>query len=84
MAGLVLPYVFNPDRGDLRGKTGFTYAASCILGAAVSWYLVPEMKGRSVAEINLMFEEKLVARNFKSWRPEMRNAAGSTGAQPEV
>ncbi|KAJ4363590.1 hypothetical protein N0V83_009886 [Neocucurbitaria cava] len=60
VSGLVLPYVFNPDEGNLRGKTGFTYAASCLVGAAVSWWLVPEMKGRSVEEIDRMFEEGLV------------------------
>lgn len=68
VAGLVLPYVFNPDEGDLRGKTGFTYAASCLVGAVVSWYLVPEMKGRSVGEIDRMFESGLRAREFKRWR----------------
>lgn len=70
VAGLALPYVFNPDEGNLRGKTGFTYAASCLLGAAVSWYIVPEMKGRSVAEINQMFEEGVPARHFKRWKVE--------------
>jgi hypothetical protein len=54
----------------LRGKTGLTYAASCLLGAAVSWYLVPEMKGRSVAEINQMFEEGVPARQFKRCKVE--------------
>jgi hypothetical protein len=70
VSGLALPYVFNPDEGNLRGKTGFTYAASCLLGAAVSWYLVPEMKGRSVAEINQMFEEGVPARQFKRCKVE--------------
>jgi hypothetical protein len=67
-AGLALPYVFNPDEGNLRGKTGFTYAVSCLIGAAVSWYIIPEMKGRNVNEIDRMFEEKVPARQFKSWR----------------
>ncbi|KAL6702488.1 hypothetical protein ACN47E_001613 [Coniothyrium glycines] len=67
VAGVVLPYVFNPDQGDLRGKTGFTYAASCVLGVLVTWYMVPEMKGRSVADIDRMFEENVSARGFKTW-----------------
>jgi hypothetical protein len=68
VAGVALPYVFNPDEGNLRGKTGFTYAVSCALGAVVSWYIVPEMKGRSVREIDAMFNEGIAARKFKSWR----------------
>lgn len=69
-SGLALPYIFNPDEGNLRGKTGFTYLATCLAGAAVAWYLIPEMKGRSVADIDRMFELKLDARRFKSWKSE--------------
>lgn len=70
ISGLALPYVFNPDEGNLRGKTGFTYTATCLIGAAVAWYLIPEMKGRSVAEIDRMFELKLGARQFSGWKSE--------------
>jgi hypothetical protein len=69
-AGLALPYVFNPDEGNLRGKIGFTYAASCLVGAGISWLVVPEMKGRSVGEIDGMFEAGLPARKCGSWRKE--------------
>lgn len=70
VSGLALPYVFNPDEGNLRGKTGFTYLATCLVGAVVAWKLIPEMKGRSVAEIDRMFELRLDARQFKGWRSE--------------
>jgi hypothetical protein len=70
VSGLCLPYVFNPDEGNLRGKTGFTYAASCAVGVVISYFLIPEMKGRSVNEIDRMFELKLGAREFKKWKPE--------------
>ena len=69
-SGVALPYVFNPDEGNIRGKTGFTYFISCLAGTAVAWWLIPEMKGRSVAEIDRMFELKLGARQFKSWKSE--------------
>lgn len=74
ISGLVLPYVFNPDEGNLRGKTGFTYAASCLLGTAVAWWLIPEMKGRNVAEIDRMFELGLKGRQFKGWKSESNEA----------
>jgi hypothetical protein len=70
VSGLCLPYVFNPDEGNLRGKTGFTYAASCLVGLVISYYIIPEMKGRSVNEIDRMFELKLGAREFGKWGPE--------------
>ncbi|OAK97185.1 MFS general substrate transporter [Phaeosphaeriaceae sp. SRC1lsM3a] len=70
ISGLVLPYVFNPDEGNLRGKTGYTYAGACFMGVVVSYFLIPEMKGRTINEIDRMFELKLKAREFKHWAPE--------------
>jgi MFS family permease len=81
VAGVALPYVFNPDEGNLRGKTGFTYAASCALGAVVSWYIVPEMKGMSVREIDAMFNEGIAARKFKSWRETGTEVPGSQASE---
>ncbi|PSN73878.1 MFS general substrate transporter [Corynespora cassiicola Philippines] len=68
VSGVVLPYIFNPDEGNLRGKTGFTYVGASLAGLAVSWFLVPEMKGRTVGEIDRMFELGLPARQFRHWR----------------
>jgi len=69
-SGIALPYVFNPDEGNLRGKVGFTYVGTCIIGVAVSWYLIPEMKGRTVGDIDRMFELNLPARQFKTWKAD--------------
>jgi hypothetical protein len=74
VAGLVLPYEFNPDQGNLRGKVGFVFGASTLLGALVSWYIIPEMKGRSVGEIDRMFEEGVKAKDFKKWRAPEESA----------
>jgi hypothetical protein len=79
VSGLCLPYVFNPDQGNLRGKTGYTYAASCMVGVVVSYFIIPEMKGRSINEIDRMFEEKVSARKFKSWTSDK----GRTSPEPE-
>ncbi|MBE3041165.1 MFS transporter [Candidatus Bathyarchaeota archaeon] len=65
--GIILPYIFNPDAGNLKGKTGFVYTGFCVMGAVVAWRWVPEMKDRSAAEIDAMFEAKLEARKFKTW-----------------
>ncbi|KAF2200888.1 proton myo-inositol cotransporter [Delitschia confertaspora ATCC 74209] len=62
--GVALPYIFNPDQGDLKAKTGFIFAATCAAAAVVSWCCVPEMKGRSAREIDRMFELGLGAREF--------------------
>ena len=63
----VLPYVFNPDAGNLRAKTGFVYTGLCAMAAILTWFYVPEMKGRNALEIDHMFDLKLKAREFKRW-----------------
>jgi len=65
--GFVLPYIFNPDQGNLRAKTGFVFAGLCILGVVTTFFTVPEMKGRTPAEIDRMFELGLSARKFHTW-----------------
>ena len=68
LMSFVLPYIFNTDAGNLKAKTGFIFAGLCVISAAVSWLYVPEMKGRSVDEIDHMFRLGLRARGFKKWR----------------
>ncbi|KAK6067809.1 Alpha-glucosides permease MPH3-like protein 3 [Seiridium cupressi] len=64
---IALPYIFNPDAGNLGAKTGFVFAGLCLVGTLVSWLVIPEMKGRDHAEIEKMFELGIRTRNFKSW-----------------
>lgn len=65
--GFIVPLIFNPDAGALGAKTGFVYAGCCLVALVLSFQYVPEMKGRTAAEIDAMFDQKLPARRFKSW-----------------
>lgn len=69
---LILPYIYNPDSGNLRAMTGFVYAGFCLLAVAGTWVLVPEMKGRSVGEIDVMFEMKVSTRDFARTKVKYR------------
>lgn len=46
-------------------KTGLFYAGTNLLCNIWCWYRLPETKGRSFGEIDLMFENKVPARKFK-------------------
>lgn len=83
--GFFLPYVFNTDQGNLGSKTGFMYAGLCAVGLVVTFLYVPEMKGRTTAEIDRMFELQLPARQFRHWKSDpsgvgmgMGDGAGSS------
>ena len=65
--GFVLPYIFNPDQGNLKAKTGFVYGGFSAAAVVISWFVIPEMKGRSFVEIDRMFEERVAAREFEGY-----------------
>ncbi|OAQ58821.1 proton myo-inositol cotransporter protein [Pochonia chlamydosporia 170] len=66
----VLPFIFNPDSGDLGVRTGFVFAGTCVIAFALTWFFLPEMKGRSTLELDQMFNLDLPAKEFKKWRRE--------------
>ncbi|CAO2654658.1 Nn.00g113910.m01.CDS01 [Neocucurbitaria sp. VM-36] len=76
----VLPYLYNPDAANLKAKTGFVFAGTSLLAGVITWLVVPEMKGRSVMEIDRLFEDGVRARGSGKWRVgegdgEVRRAA---------
>ncbi|KAF2240968.1 MFS general substrate transporter [Trematosphaeria pertusa] len=64
----VLPYLYNPDAADLQAKTGFVFTGACVVAAVATYFIVPEMKGRSPMEIDHLFEERVSARKSAGWR----------------
>lgn len=60
----VVPYMFNTDEGNLGARTGFVFAALCVLGAVVVFMEFPKTKGRSYRELDEMFDCKVPARKF--------------------
>ncbi|KAK8140026.1 MFS transporter fmqE [Apiospora sp. TS-2023a] len=64
---IVLPYIFNPDAGALGAKTAFVYTGLCAFALAATWLWVPELKGRSMMDIDTMFELRLPTRQFERW-----------------
>ncbi|KAG5813100.1 hypothetical protein H9Q74_008110 [Fusarium xylarioides] len=61
---IVLPYIFNRDGANLRGKTGFIFAVLSGFACFISWLCVPEMGGLTPQEIDEKFEALLSARQF--------------------
>lgn len=66
--GVVLPFVYNPDAGNLGAKVGFVFVGLCSLAVAMTWFQLPEMRGRSIRDINQMFSLKLATREFSHWK----------------
>ncbi|EON67630.1 hypothetical protein W97_06773 [Coniosporium apollinis CBS 100218] len=50
-----IPYMVNPDEGNLKGKVGFIFGGLAAIATFGSYIYVPELKGRTFNEIDTMF-----------------------------
>lgn len=72
--GVIMPYLYNPDAGDIGSYTAFFYTGFAGLGVVITFFYVPEMKGRSAQEIDRMFDLRLPGRKFKRWSDDEATA----------
>ncbi len=59
-----IPYMVNPNEGNLKGKVGFVFGGLSLVASIGSYFYCPELKGRTFHEINSMFEAKVPPRKM--------------------
>ncbi|KAI9727385.1 MAG: hypothetical protein M1834_008456 [Cirrosporium novae-zelandiae] len=72
-----LPYLLNAPYANLQSKVGFIYGSVGALGIVWGIFYLPELKNRSLEEVDELFEQHLPAWKFKSWKP----SSDSVGAR---
>lgn len=60
----VIPYMINPDEGNLKGKVGFIFGGLSAIASVWAFIFVPELKGRRFDEIDYMFQTKVPPRKM--------------------
>lgn len=58
------PYILNETRANLKGKAAFIPAGFMILLSVWSYFRLPETKGRSFEDLDIMFADRVSARKF--------------------
>jgi len=58
--------MLNPTAGNWKGKIGFFWGGFCVLCLIWTYYRLPELKGRTYEELDLLFLKRVSARRFKS------------------
>ena len=66
-ANFLNPPILNPQAWDLRGKGGFVWCGFCLLALVWSYFRLPEPKGLSSAELDVLFENRVSARQFRNF-----------------
>ncbi|KAJ6467919.1 putative MFS maltose permease [Mycena sanguinolenta] len=64
ICSVLTPYMLNPSAWDWSNYTGFFWGGICFGCIIYTYYRVPEPQGRSFAEIDLLFEKGVSARDF--------------------
>ena len=59
LMNVVVPYMVNPDKANLRGKVGFVFGGLCALGTLWSYFYIPELKDRTFQEIDYLFQNRV-------------------------
>jgi len=66
VTNVITPRMLNPSAWNWGAKAGFFWAGSCLLCFVWTWFRLPEPKGRTYGELDILFEQRIAARKFKS------------------
>lgn len=63
---VIEPYFMNPTAWNASGKTGFFWGGTALLTFLWAYFRLPEPKGRTYEELDILFMRKVSARKFAS------------------
>jgi SP family general alpha glucoside:H+ symporter-like MFS transporter len=64
---VINPYMLNPTAGDWKGKTGFFWGACAFVFFVWTFFRLPETKGRTFEELDILFANRVPARDFSKY-----------------
>ncbi|CAL5866682.1 uncharacterized protein PFLUO_LOCUS892 [Penicillium psychrofluorescens] len=70
VVSFTLPYLLDAPYADLGAKVGFIYGSITVVSSVVAYFMVPEMKGRSLEEVDQLFEARVPLRKFRQAKLE--------------
>ncbi|GFF55009.1 alpha-glucosides permease MPH3 [Aspergillus udagawae] len=65
---VVIPYAINEDEGNWKGKLGFLFAGTSLLCTIYCFLCLPETRGRTFEELDILFERRVPSRNFPRYK----------------
>lgn len=67
-ANIIQPYMMNPTEWNWKGKTGFFWFGWTVLTIVWVIFRMPETKGRTFEELDLMFAAKVSTQKFAKYK----------------
>lgn len=84
IVGVFEPYLINPTAANWKGKTGFFWAGSAFLMATWAYFRLPEPRGRTFEEMDILFAQKTSARKFSSTKVDAYATADLASDQQPI
>jgi SP family general alpha glucoside:H+ symporter-like MFS transporter len=66
VGNVLTPRMLNPGAWNWGAKAGFFYAGTCFCCFLWAFFRLPEAKGRTYGELDVLFERRVAARQFSS------------------
>jgi len=66
VGNVLTPRMLNPGAWNWGAKAGFFYAGTCFCCFLWAFFRLPEPKGRTYGELDVLFEKRVPARHFAS------------------
>lgn len=73
--------MLNPSAWNWGPKSGYLWAGTSVLGIVWTYFRLPEPKGRTYGELDILFEDRIPARKFASTKVDEFAAAERDAAQ---
>jgi SP family general alpha glucoside:H+ symporter-like MFS transporter len=65
---IAIPFMLNANEANWRGKAGFFFGGVSLICFIWCFLRIPESKGRTFEELDIMFDLKVPARGFSSYQ----------------
>ncbi|KAL2812628.1 putative MFS transporter [Aspergillus granulosus] len=79
-----IPYMINPDAGNLGGKVGFIFLGTGLVAAIGGWYLYPETKGTSFERMDELYASRIAPRHFRAVEEQRRAIPHEPKTEPPI
>ena len=62
----VTTYSLNPSAWNLKGKSAFIWGSCTLVMSIAAYFGLPELKGRTYRELDILFQRRVPARKFST------------------
>ncbi|OAQ60500.1 sugar porter (SP) family MFS transporter [Pochonia chlamydosporia 170] len=83
ITNIITPRMLNPSAWNWGAKAGFFWTGTCLICAIWTYFRLPEPKGRTYAELDVLFENEVSARKFASTSVDRFDATGDSSSEKE-